>query len=65
MHFGSRQVALRLASRQQKVQQVVVSQVHQALKAVRLAHREAGLVLAEKAFDEEVVLEQATAAAPP
>ena len=55
---------LGLRAREQQVEQVVVGQVHQRLQALGLRSRQRGLVAREEALDEQVVLEQAAAAAP-
>ncbi|MCY1526039.1 hypothetical protein D9M68_610420 [compost metagenome] len=63
-HLGAGPFGLGLLSAQQKVQEVVVRQVHQCLHRSRLTVGHVGFVPLEEAGDEQVVLEQAAPATP-
>jgi hypothetical protein len=63
-HLGPGPFGLGLLPAQQKVEEVVVRQVHQCLHRSRLTHGHAGFVPLEEAGDEQVVFEQAAPAAP-
>jgi hypothetical protein len=64
VYFGHIHLALWLLAGQQQVQQIVVGQVHQGFNPCGLPCCQRLLVTAEEAFDEQVVFQQAAAAAP-
>jgi len=51
-------------ARQVNVEQIVVAQRHQIAQRMGLRHRQCGTEAPEKTFNEQVVLEQSTTAAP-
>src|SRR5438105_70849 len=63
-HVVLQQLALGFLADQQQVQQVVVRQLHQRAQGLRLGVGQRPGIPVEESLDEQVVLEQAAAAAP-
>jgi hypothetical protein len=64
LHPGIFRDGLRMRSTQQHIQQIVVSQFHQAVHAASLTHGKRIGMMIEKTLNEQIVFQQPTSATP-